>query len=138
MIISGRLLRSYAALVGVASASAAGVACLGYWPTVRFAGEDTVGSMLVGCGVSWLASCIGAIPLARALSERSALTVSAILASTAIRFVTVLLLVAPLALSGWVDRVVLVLWVAVSYMVLLMVDTAFAVHGIKRLIENDS
>ena len=134
----GQLLLSYARLVGAALLVVAVVACLGYWPTIRIAGVETVWSMLVGCGVSWIAGCVGAIPLARAMSRRSPQPAFAVLASTALRFVTVLLLIVPLALSGWFEPTPLVLWVAVSYVVLLMLDTAFTVRAVKRTGENDS
>ncbi len=135
---NGRLLWSYARLVGVALLLVATIACIGYWPTIRVAGNDSVWSMLIGCGVSWIAGCIGAIPLARALSEQSPQPALAVLTSTVLRFITVLLLVIPLTLSGWFQSPVLVLWVAVSYFVLLIVDTALTVRAMKGAAENNS
>jgi len=41
-------------------------------------------------------------------------------------------LVVPLVLSGWFDRTVLVLFVAVSYLMMLLVDTLLAVRMIRR------
>lgn len=136
--VKGRFLRSYATFVGAAAVSAGAVIAVGYFPTVRLAGDDAVGSMLAGCAASWIAGCVGAVPLARTIPFRSPKSGIAVLASTVIRFVVVLLLVVPFVLSGWFDRVVFVLWTAISYMVMLLVDTALAVHWIKRMSENGS
>ena len=135
---NGRFLWFYAKFAGAALLSAAVVAGIGYFPTVRVAGHEAVWAMIAGCAVSWLASCLGAIPVALAMSARSRQTGQAILASTALRFLVVLLLVVPLALSGWFERTVLVLWVSISYLVLLVVDTAFAIRCMRRLMESDS
>ena len=82
--------------------------------------------------MSWIASCIGALPTAVALSSRPKQAATAVLASTMIRFVTAIVLVVPLVLSGWFDRTVLVLFVAVCYLMMLVVDTLLAVRFIRR------
>ena len=64
-------LRSYVRFVALATASAVVIIALGYLPTVRLAGRDAVVAMVAGCGASWLASCVGAIPVARAQVQRS-------------------------------------------------------------------
>ena len=122
----------YAAFVGIGLVTALSVAAIGYYPTERHAGGGGALSMLLGCGVSWIASCIGALPTASALSSRPKQAGTAVLASTMVRFVTALVLVVPLVLSGWFDRTVLVLFVAVSYLMMLMVDTLLAVRMIRR------
>ena len=131
------VVRRYVKFVAVAALSAGVIVCLGYFPTVRLAGEAAAWSMFWGCGVSWVASCVGAIPTARALSGGSSQPALAILTSTGLRFVTVLLLVAPLVLSGWINRNVFAIWVAISYMLMLVVDTTFAIHTMRSLAEND-
>ena len=71
--VSGHPLRTYTLLIGAALATTIVLAGLGYWPTIRVAGDQEVWSMLIGCLVSWLSSCVGAITLARvrALARRS-------------------------------------------------------------------
>ena len=69
---------------------------------------------------------------AAALATRPKQAGTAVLASTMVRFVTALVLVVPLVLSGWFDKTVLVLFVAVSYLMMLMVDTLLAVRMIRR------
>jgi len=122
----------YAVFVGVGLATALLVAGFGYFSTVRLKGDDGAVALAVGCGVSWIASCIGALPTAAALSSRPKQATTAILASTMVRFITALILVVPLVLSGWFDRTVLVLFVAVSYLMMLLVDTLLAVRMIRR------
>ncbi|MEK7730699.1 MAG: hypothetical protein AAB363_02470, partial [Planctomycetota bacterium] len=89
----------YAAFVGIGLATALAVAAIGYFPTVRHAGGGGAAALLVGCGVSWIASCIGAMPTAAALAARPKQAATAVLASTMVRFVTALVLVVPLVLS---------------------------------------
>jgi len=122
----------YAVFVGIGLATATAVSAIGYYPTERYAADGGAAAMLVGCGVSWIASCIGALPTAAALSSRPKQATTAILASTMVRFITALFLVVPLVLSGWFDRTVLVLFVAVSYLMMLLVDTLLAVRMIRR------
>ena len=49
-----------------------------------------------------------------------------------------LVLVVPLVFSGLLNRKVFVLWVAVSYLVLLMIDTALAVRLLNREPKNET
>ena len=122
----------YAVFVGIGLATALVVVAIGYFPTVRLRGGEGAVALLVGCGVSWVASCIGALPTAAALSSRPKQAATAVLTSTMVRFVTAIVLVVPLVLSGWFDRTVLVLFVAVSYLMMLLVDTLLAVRIIRR------
>ena len=131
-------LRSYVRFVALAAASAVVIIALGYLPTVRFAGRDAVWAMVAGCGASWLASCVGAIPVAWAQAQRSTQPGLAIMASTTLRFLTVLLAVVVLILSGWPDPKVLAFWVGISYLLMLAVDTVFAVNVMKRVKVEDS
>jgi len=127
-IVSGHPLRTYTLLVGAGLGTTIVLAGLGYWPTIRIAGGQAVKPMLAGCLVSWISSCVGAIPLARGLAAGGTQPALAILYSTAFRFVTVLLLVVPLVLGSGLDRTAIVVWVALSYLVLLLVDTVFVVR----------
>ena len=124
--------RYYAAFVGIGLATALAVAAIGYFPTVRMRGGDAATALVIGCGVSWIAGCVGALPTAVALSSRPKQAATAVLASTMVRFITALVLVAPLVLSGWFDKTVLVFFVAISYLMMLLVDTLLAVRMIRR------
>lgn len=138
-MVSGRFSRRYLTLVGVALLSALVIAALGYVPAVRTTWGGGARSLLGGCSISWIASCAGALPLAVVLSRGpTGNAVTALLAATGVRFLTVLVLVVPAVFSGWFDRVSLVLWVAVSYLLMLAVDTLLAVRIIERLKEKRS
>ena len=130
--------RTYAAFVGMALVSAGVVAGLGCIVVARSSTEAGIRSVLAGCGISWVASCAGAIPVALALAARSTQAANSILASTAVRFLVVLALVVPLVLSGWFDDRVFVVSVAVSYLLMLLLDTSFAIRATKRLSESTS
>ncbi len=130
--VNERFLRWYAAAIGVALAVVTLIGAIGYWPTLRLGGRGAVPAMAVGCAISWIASCVGAVPLAWATARRSAQQANAILVSTGVRFLTVLALVVPAVFSGWLDRTPLVIWVAISYLLLLVVDTMFAIRLTNR------
>jgi len=129
----GGAIRHFAALAGAATLTAGIVAGVGCLAAPRLTEQSVLREVLLGIGASWLASCIGAVPLALGMAARSRQMANAILGSTAVRFFVVLLLVVPLTLSGWFDRVALVLSVAVSYLCLLAVDTYFAARAMKSL-----
>lgn len=122
----------YLAFVGLGLATALLVVAIGYFPTVRLRGGSGASAAIIGCGVSWIASCFGALPTAAALSSRPGQAGAAVLASTLVRFVTVLALLTPLILSEWFDKTILVLFAAISYLMMLLVDTLLAVRIIQR------
>jgi len=116
---------------------------------VRFAGAGLVAAGVVaaigcildpanaraavaGCGATWAAGCAGAVPTASALSTNPRGAGLAALTSTGVRFGAVLLLVVPLVLSGWFPRTALVVFVAVSYLTTLIVDSVMTVRMIQR------
>ena len=103
------------------------LSAVGYWPTVRLAGSGAVAGMIAGCCVSLAASWIGAIPIALTRREGGKAPVQAILASMMIRFVVVAGLAVVTALSGFVKPAPLLVWVGISYVALLPVDTLYAI-----------
>ncbi len=129
---------TFAVFAGVALVSAVVLAAIGCALVAGMSTEAGCRSVLAGCGISLLASCAGAIPVSLAVVGRSDQPANAILGSTAIRFLVVLALVAPAAMSGWFDRRVLVASVGVSYLLMLLLDTAFAVRAMKRLSKRES
>lgn len=124
--------------VAVSLATALLIAAIGYVPTVRMAGRENVTTMLLGCGVSWLAGCAGAVWIASAAAGSASQQSLGVLGSTAVRFAAVLVMVVPIVLSGAVDKRVFVFWVVLSYLVLLMVDTALAVRLLNRDDKNET
>jgi hypothetical protein len=108
-------------------ALAVGLALLGYLPTQRWGGESAVRAMLAGCGVGVVASAVGGVPVLLGLPGATG-----ILAAMALRFAVALGLSLAAALSGQFERGPLLVWVAISYMVLLTVDTRFALKGLGK------
>lgn len=124
--------------VAVSSLATLLIVAVGYVPTMRVAGHDGMVAMLAGCGASWVAGCAGSACIAHAISGPVSKRALGVLASTAVRFAAVLVMVVPIVLSGAVDKKVFVFWVAVSYLVLLMVDTAMAVRLLNRGNKNET
>jgi hypothetical protein len=113
-------------------ALAVGIALLGYLPTKRWGGESAVRAMLAGCGVGGVASALGGVPvlLFSGMGGASGASgASGVLAAMAVRFAAALGLGLAAALTGSFERGPLLLWLAISYMVLLTVDTRYALGG---------
>lgn len=112
--------------VGVAVA----LALLGYAPTRRLAGESGLSAMAAGCIIGVLASAVGALPVlfARRSGSRPA-PLQGMLASMALRLVTVLALGLSAGLSGWFASSPLLLWIALGYVAQLAVDVRYMVRG---------
>jgi hypothetical protein len=105
------------------------IALLGYLPTKRWGGEGAVRAMLAGCGVGGVASALGGVPVLLFAGTGGASGASGVLAAMAVRFAAALGLSLAAALSGEFARGPLLIWVAISYMVLLTVDTRYALGG---------
>jgi len=83
-----------------------------------------VTAMLWGCGLSWIASLVGGLP--QLFSEKSDTAPGVlVLGSTAIRMGVTLGGVLIVALGTEISKPSFLLWVALSYIVYLIVDVAF-------------
>lgn len=118
---SGRYFRLSLLILAVAG----GLAGLGYVPTQRLAGDAGVIGMLVGCGASVVASLAAGLVAVQGADADPAGRMKIALASMAVRFGAVLVLALALALSGYFERPPLLIWMAISYLALLAVDTWF-------------
>ena len=103
-------------------------AAVGYVPTVRASGADGVSAMWVGCGIGLVSNWIGLIATAGSFRGDPARRPLAVLLGTAVRFLAVMVFTASAALSGLVPATPLVVWVAISYLTVLAVDTAWLVR----------
>ena len=119
--------RAYVKFVAVAIGVAVVVVAVGYFPTRNLAGAEAIPSMLAGCGVSVLGSIFGTIPIAQVRGGRRRDMSTTVMVSSAIRLAIVVVLAVAAAWSGFFQRVPLLIWVAISYLILLVVDTTFAV-----------
>lgn len=108
---------------------AVGLSLAGFLPTRKLAGAAGLTAMAAGCGVSLLASWLGALPIVMASRNDPKALGSAVMGAMAIRFFVVLLGTLVLALGTEVARAPFLVWVGISYGVLLVVDTRFVVRG---------
>lgn len=122
---------SYLGFFGLSVGVTVGLVLIGALPTKHYAGADALLSMLAGCGVSLLASLVGAVPILRARGKPAREAAVAVMAAMGLRFVLVLMLGLAAALSGWFQAAPLLIWLALSYVVLLIVDTCFAASVLK-------
>jgi hypothetical protein len=116
----------YLRFLALAAAVALATAVLGVLPTRALGGPGAVSGLLAACAVSFVASAAGGVPLAR--SAGGAARVPAALAATAVRLLLVAVLGGALAVTGWVPRTPLLLWLALSYAAQLALDTWYAVR----------
>ncbi len=120
--------RRYAKFVGVSVVVAVAIAGVGFLPTRKLAGVEGLWAMLAGCGVSLLGSWFGAVPMAMVVVGDKTAVATAALGAMAVRFMVVVSGALALALGTELERPSLLIWVGISYLVLLVVDTLFAVR----------
>ncbi len=112
--------------LALAVATAGLLMALGYLPTLRWGGETAIPAMLAGCGLSLIASLVGAVPVLWARGQPPMVAVPAAMGSMALRLALVLVMAVAAVLSGWFATKPLLIWVAISHPVLLVIDTWFA------------
>jgi len=105
------------------------VAALGAYPVWKRWGGDAVTGLAAGCAVSWLASALGGLPLAFAAGDRSQRALAS-LQSLVLRFgLEIALVLLGVWMAGWMGgfaRSPFLAGAAVSYGILLIVDTRYA------------
>ena len=99
---------------------------VGAWPTMRLAGEGSIAAMLAGCGLSLIASLAGSVPIWRAWNKPPQETLPAMMGSIVLRFAAAFVLGIAAAATGWFATRPLLLWLAISYVGLLVADVRFA------------
>ncbi len=118
--------------------AAAGLAALvvaggiGAYPTHRLAGSAGLVGLVAGCGIAWIAAVLGFVPGCLMLERAPQNAAKAFLAGSAIRFGVAVLLALPVALADVLETTPLLLWVAIGYMVVLLVDTTLVVSLVNR------
>jgi hypothetical protein len=105
------------------------VLLVGYVPTSRMAGASSLGSMLAAGAVGLASSWIGAAPMILSRGSGAAAGANRMLMSMAVRMLVAIVLVLAIVLGTEVHRAVFLIWVAILYMALLIVDTRFALHA---------
>jgi len=120
--------RSYLKFLLLLTGVAAALIGIGWIVTSKIGGsEAAVAGMFWGCGLSWIASVVGGLPqiFIRQPEDGPGILV---LGSTAIRMGVTLAGVLIVALGTEISTPSFLLWVALSYVVFLIVDVAFVLH----------
>lgn len=107
----------------------AAVALVGYLPTLRLGGEGAIPAMIAGCVVGLIASLAGGVPVALGRGAGPGAAHQTMMLAMAVRFMAALVLGLAVALSGLFAVRPLLVWIAILYVALLVVDTWYAVKG---------
>lgn len=124
--------RRYLLFVGGIAALTLVLLAIGYLPTRSLAGAGALPAMLLACAVSFIGSAVGALPVATArasgLEGLKRFTASVVLRLLLVGALagTILWLLEP-------ERKPFLLWLAISYLVLLVADTGFVQAVFRRL-----
>jgi len=110
-----------AAAAGLLAALVCGAA--GLPVTAKLAGRASMPAVAAGTAVSLVAHWIGLLPVVFLLGPRPEKLLAGLLGGMSVRFFLTLLLALPLALTGWLPAAPFLVWVAVSYLVILLADT---------------
>lgn len=105
---------------------------VGYLPTRSLGGEAALAAMLLACGVSFAGSALGALPIATARAAGPE-GLQRITAAMLVRLLVVAALAGGLYWLLRPERRPFLLWLAISYLVLLAADTGFARAVFRRL-----
>lgn len=116
--------RSYVRLLLVLVGLALLLMVPGFFVTRKLGGAEAVGGMFWGCGLTFFAAAVGALPQVL-LSRPPQETATLALGSLAIRMGITLFGALAVLLATEVPRSSFLLWVAVSYMVFLVADIFF-------------
>ena len=104
------------------------ITAVGYVPTRHLGGPGAVPALLAGCLVGALGSALGGLVIALRHEGTPADRLNSVLMAMLARLATVVVLGAAAVLSGRLERTALLLWIAISYAALLVVDTMYALR----------
>jgi hypothetical protein len=133
LVMHERLPGFLARFVALSFGVTAALILVGYPATIRIGGPEAVSGLFIGCGISLVASWIGAVPLGLMTRRPGTDQAAAVLGASVLRFFVVLGLALLAVAGGWCHRASLLIWVAASYMVLLVVDTFYAVKATRAV-----
>jgi len=119
----------YAKFVIVALLVIVEVAAVGAVPTLRLGGKPAMPAMVLGSAISLIGATMAGWPLAMMQDPTPNVRMQTAMLAMAIRLGVVLALGFAAALSGLVPRQPLLVWLAVSYVVLLPLEVKLAVKA---------
>jgi hypothetical protein len=105
-----------------------GAAAIGYLPTLRLGGSAAIPALVAGLVVAVAASAVGGVAIAMAGSEPIRRP-QALLLATALRLFTAVGLALAAVASGRFAGRPLVVWTAIGYVALLVVDSRYAMRA---------
>lgn len=118
-------MKTWLVMFGSTAATVAILLLIGYWPTRQLSGGDGLRDMFAACALTLLTSWASLLPLMfRRPDTKFAMLV---LVSMTVRFALVAVGALAMVLLGWVQRGPFLVWVALSYVLLLVPDTLLAV-----------
>jgi hypothetical protein len=120
--------RRYARFLVLLVVCAAGLVLVGWIPTRKLGGDAAVRALVIACLVSVTGSVVGSLPLVLGqwLGGSARATPVGVMASLAVRFTWVVVWAAAVALAGWAEPRLFLIWVGISYLVLLVPDVKYA------------
>jgi hypothetical protein len=104
------------------------IIAVGYVPTRHLGGPGAVPALLAGCLIGALGSALGGLVIALRRGGTPADRLNSVLMAMLARLAAVFVLGAAAVLSGRFERTALLLWIAISYAALLVVDTMYALR----------
>jgi hypothetical protein len=117
----------YTRFVGIAAAIVLVMIAIGFVPTRRLAGEQATGAMVAGCAISFISAAFAGWLLVAVDAETPTARLQRASLAMAVRLAVVVVLGVAAALSGIFAPRPLLLWLAMTYMVLLPLEVRLAI-----------
>jgi hypothetical protein len=127
------LVQTFVRIAALAAATAALLACIGYFPTLRLSGTAGVGAMLVGIAVALVGAWIGSLIPILFIRPDPRVFLNGLLIGLGARFVITLALALLLRAMGVGPAKPLLLWVGIGQVVILATDTVGLLRLVRRL-----
>jgi hypothetical protein len=137
--------RRYLLFLAVLAGATVALLAAGYLPTRSLAGEAALPAMLLACAISFVGSAVGGLPLARVgvmgtggdagagKGDGGVEGLKRVITAMALRLAVVVVLAGAVILLVGPERKPFLLWLALSYLVLLVADTGYAQTVLRRL-----
>ena len=119
--------REFLYFAGIVLAVSLGLCLIGYWPTRRLGGDAALWAMPFAVAVTAVGSIVGGLPVLLARSSGD-VKPHIVLVSMLVRLFVVVALAALVLLSASFALTPFLLWLAVGYIALLVVDTGYAMR----------
>jgi hypothetical protein len=117
----------YVRFLGLALAIVAALMAIGIVPTRRLAGDTAVPAMAIGCAISFVSAALAGWLLTAVHAGTPEVRMQRAFLAMVVRLAVVGALGLAAALSGAVDRVPLLFWLAAAYVALLPLEVKLAI-----------